>query len=234
MSVDIDGVILTKLDGDARGGAALSVKRRHRQAHQVRLAPARSSTTRVLPPRPHGQPHPRHGRRAHAHREGRGDVRPGRGRRDGGAPARAEFTFDDFLKQIKMCARWARFKGIVALLPGIPKEIRDIDVDERQIARIEAIVLSMTTEERARPEIIDGSRRRRIAAGSGHDVSAVNQLIKQFDQMKKMMKVMMKGGGKLPPGFDPGAGGAMPGGMQLPGMPGGAFPGGGAPGRRRR
>ncbi|MEO6867929.1 MAG: signal recognition particle protein, partial [Gaiellales bacterium] len=133
---------------------------------------------------------------------------------------KGQFTFEDFLKQMKMMRRMGSFKGILSMLPGIPKEIRNLDIDEKQIARIEAIVLSMTTEERAKPDIIDGARRRRIAAGSGHDVQAVNQLIKQFDQMRKMMKTMMKGGGKLPPGFDPGAPG---GGMQLPG--GGAFPG---------
>jgi signal recognition particle subunit SRP54 len=105
------------------------------------------------------------------------------------------------------------------MLPGIPKEIRDLDVDERQIARIEAIVLSMTAQERARPELIDGSRRRRIAAGSGHDVAAVNQLMKQFDEMRKMMRMMMKGGG-LPAGMG-GAGAADPSAANMAGMLGG-------------
>ncbi|MCW2925369.1 MAG: signal recognition particle protein, partial [Thermoleophilia bacterium] len=120
--------------------------------------------------------------------------------------------------------RMGSFKGILSMLPGIPKEIRNIDVDERQIARIEAIVLSMTKEERGKPELIDGARRRRIAAGSGHDVQAVNQLMKQFEEMRKMMRMLTKGGGKLPPdleGMLGGGGGGMPGGLQLPGGGGG-------------
>jgi signal recognition particle subunit SRP54 len=234
-AVAFDGVILTKLDGDARGGAALSVKSvTGKPIKFVALGEQLDALEYFHPDRMAsrilgmGDVLTLIEKAESAFEEDEAEAMEARLRK-------GQFTFDDFLKQMKMLRRMGSFKGVLALLPGIPKEIRDIDVDEKQIARIEAIVLSMTKAERADPDLIDGSRRRRIAAGSGHDVSAVNQLLKQFDQMKKMMKMMMKGGGKLPPGFDGGPGG-MPGGMQLPGMPGQA-PGSSLPGmggRRRR
>ena len=220
-AVSFDGVILTKLDGDARGGAALSVKSvTGKPIKFVALGEQLDALEYFHPDR------------MASRILGMGDVltliekAEQAFEEDEAADMEArlkkgQFTFDDFLKQMKMMRRMGSFKGILALLPGIPKEIRDIDVDEKQIARIEAIVLSMTKEERGNPDIIDHQRRRRIAAGSVHDIAAVNQLIKQFDQMRKMMKMMMKGGGKLPPGFggdDGGAGGLqLPNGMQLPG-----------------
>ncbi|MCW2921275.1 MAG: signal recognition particle protein [Thermoleophilia bacterium] len=219
-SVSFDGVILTKLDGDARGGAALSVKSvTGKPIKFVALGEQLDALEYFHPDR------------MASRILGMGDVltliekAEQAFEEDEAADMEArlkkgQFTFDDFLKQMKMMRRMGSFKGILALLPGIPKEIRDIDIDEKQIARIEAIVLSMTKEERGNPDLIDHQRRRRIADGSGHDIAAVNQLIKQFDQMRKMMKMMMKGGGKLPPGFggDDGAGGIqLPNGMQLPG-----------------
>jgi len=221
-AVAFDGVILTKLDGDARGGAALSVKSvTGKPIKFVALGEQLDALEYFHPDR------------MASRILGMGDVltliekAESAFEEDEAAQMEArlrkgQFTFDDFLKQMKLLRRMGSFKGILSMLPGIPKEVRNLDVDEKQIARIEAIVLSMTKEERANPDIIDGARRRRIAAGSGHDVQAVNQLLKQFGEMKKMMKMMMKGGGKLPPGFDPTAGGmGGPGGMQLPG----GFPG---------
>ena len=223
-TVAFDGVILTKLDGDARGGAALSVKSvTGKPIKFVALGEQLDALEYFHPDR------------MASRILGMGDMltliekAEQAFEEDEAADMEArlkkgQFTFDDFLKQMKMMRRMGSFKGILALLPGIPKEIRDIDIDEKQIARIEAIVLSMTKEERGNPEIIDHQRRRRIADGSGHDIAAVNQLIKQFDQMRKMMKMMMKGGGKLPPGFggDDGAGGMqLPNGLQLPGGLGG-------------
>jgi signal recognition particle subunit SRP54 len=213
-SVAFDGVILTKLDGDARGGAALSVKSvTGKPIKFVALGEQLDALEYFHPDR------------MASRILGMGDVLTLIEKAESAFEAdeaadmearlkKGQFTFDDFLKQMKMMRRMGSFKGILALLPGIPKEIRDIDVDEKQISRIEAIVLSMTKQERANPELIDGARRRRIAAGSGSDVQAVNQLLKQFEQMRKMMKMMMKGGGKLPPGF----GGGGPGGNPLEGM----------------
>ncbi len=218
-SVAFDGVILTKLDGDARGGAALSVKSvTGKPIKFVALGEQLDALEYFHPDR------------MASRILGMGDVltliekAEQAFEEDEAADMEArlkkgQFTFNDFLKQMKMMRRMGSFKGILALLPGIPTEIRDIDIDEKQIARIEAIVLSMTKAERDNPDIIDHQRRRRIAEGSGHDIAAVNQLIKQFDQMRKMMKTMLKGGGKLPPGFGGDDGGlpGMPGGLQLPG-----------------
>jgi signal recognition particle subunit SRP54 len=217
-AVAFDGVILTKLDGDARGGAALSVKSvTGKPIKFVALGEQLDALEYFHPDR------------MASRILGMGDVLTLIEKAESAFEAdeaavmearlkKGQFTFDDFLKQMKMMRRMGSFKGILALLPGIPKEIRDIDVDEKQISRIEAIVLSMTKAERANPELIDGARRRRIAAGSGSDVQAVNQLLKQFEQMRKMMKMMMKGGGKLPPGFggDGGPGGNPLEGLQLP------------------
>ena len=241
-AVSFDGVILTKLDGDARGGAALSVKSvTGKPIKFVALGETLDALEYFHPDR------------MASRILGMGDVltliekAESAFEEDEAADMEArlrkgQFTFDDFLKQMKMLRRMGSFKGILAMLPGVPKEVRDIDVDPKQMARVEAIVLSMTKEERANPDIIDGARRRRIAAGSGHDVQAVNALLKQFGEMKKMMKMMMKGGG-LPPGMAggdsmgmPGAGGSMPGGFPgaFPGAPGGALPSGGLPGAGKR
>ncbi|MCW2950307.1 MAG: signal recognition particle protein [Thermoleophilia bacterium] len=227
-AVAFDGVILTKLDGDARGGAALSVKSVTGKPIKFVALGEKLDALEYF-----------HPDRMASRILGMGDVltliekAEQAFEEDEAADMEARlrkgnFTFDDFLKQMKMLKKMGSFKSILAMLPGIPKEIRDVDIDDSQMGRVEAIVLSMTKEERRNPDIIDGARRRRIAAGSGHDVQAVNQLIKQFADMRKMMKTMMKSGGKLPPGFDGMGGPGMPGdmggaGAGLPG--GGAFPG---------
>jgi len=108
-----------------------------------------------------------------------------------------EFTFDDFLRSYKMLRRMGPLQGVVKLIPGLGKQLEGLDdVDERQLARVEGIVLSMTPHERRLPHVIDGSRRKRIAAGSGATVEQVNQLLEARKQMAKMMKQMSKG--KMP------------------------------------
>src|SRR5205085_2690815 len=117
-----------------------------------------------------------------------------------------QFTFDDFLRAQKMLKRMGPFQNVLKLIPGLGKQMGDIDVDDRQLARVEAIVLSMTPRERSLPHVIDGSRRQRIARGSGTTVQQVNQLLDARKQMEKMMKQMK--GGKMPslPGLEaPGA-----------------------------
>ena len=117
-----------------------------------------------------------------------------------------EFTFDDFLRSYKMLRRMGPLQGVLKLIPGMGKQLEGLDdVDERQLARVEGIVLSMTPQERRIPHVIDGSRRKRIAAGSGTSVEQVNQLLEARKQMEKMMKQM--GRGKMPalPGGAPGA-----------------------------
>jgi signal recognition particle subunit SRP54 len=115
-----------------------------------------------------------------------------------------EFTFDDFLRSYKMLRRMGPLQGVLKMIPGMGKQLEGLDeVDEKQLARVEAIVLSMTPQERRLPHVIDGSRRKRIAAGSGTTVEQVNQLLEARKQMAKMMKQLGKG--KMP---------------ALPGMPG--------------
>ncbi|MBR7165738.1 MAG: signal recognition particle protein, partial [Clostridia bacterium] len=107
------------------------------------------------------------------------------------------FTLDDFLEQLHALKKMGNLDQIISMLPGVkPGALKDVNVDEAQMARTEAIVLSMTKKERINPDIINGSRRKRIAKGSGTPVEDVNRLLKQFDQMKKMMKQMTGGGMK--------------------------------------
>jgi len=129
---------------------------------------------------------------------------------------KGEFSFDDFLKSYKMLRRMGPLQGVLKMIPGLGKQLEGLDqVDERQLGQVEAIILSMTPHERRVPHVIDGSRRLRIAAGSGTTVEQVNQLIEGRKQMAKMMKAM--GSGKMP---------SLPGTMPQTGVPGG---GGGKP-----
>ena len=99
---------------------------------------------------------------------------------------------------MKNIRKMGSFKQILAMIPGIPKEIKDVDIDEKQLLRIDAIITSMTKEERRNPKILNASRRQRIAKGSGNKVQDINRFIDQFSQMQKMMKSMMNGNGKYP------------------------------------
>jgi signal recognition particle subunit SRP54 len=108
-----------------------------------------------------------------------------------------EFTLEDFLKQLKMVRRMGPLQSIMGMIPGLAgHQLANTKVDERELDRVEAIILSMTPEERRRPELIKGSRRLRIAKGSGTNVQSVNQLVKQFDQMRKLMRQI--GRGRMP------------------------------------
>jgi signal recognition particle subunit SRP54 len=184
----LDGVILTKLDGDARGGAALSVK------EVVGKPIAFASTGEKIDDFDLFHPDRLAGRIL-----GQGDVltliekaeQVYEEQEAEEAAARlleGRFTFDDFLEQMQQLKKMGPLQNLVGMLPGMPKEIRNAQIDDKQIGRIEAIIRSMTRAERIDPHIIDGSRRVRIASGSGTDPGEVAQLVKQFDQMQKMMK----------------------------------------------
>jgi signal recognition particle subunit SRP54 len=107
-----------------------------------------------------------------------------------------EFTFDDFLASYKMLRRMGPLQGVLSMIPGMGKQLQGLDINEKQMGQVEAIVLSMTPRERRMPHLIDGSRRKRIAAGSGTTIQQVNQLLSARKQMQKMMKQMKKG--KMP------------------------------------
>jgi signal recognition particle subunit SRP54 len=193
-----DGVVMTKLDGDARGGAALSVK-------AVTGKPILfASTGEKL-----DQFERFHPDRMAQRILGMGDVLTliekaeretdeEQAREMERKLRKAEFTLEDFLGQLKQVRRMGPISSLLGMIPGLAgaKELRGVKVEEREIDRVEAIILSMTAEERRRPELIKGSRRLRIARGSGTTVQAVNQLVKQFDQMRKLMKRL--GEGKMP------------------------------------
>ena len=191
--VDFDGVVLTKLDGDARGGAALSVKAV--TGRPIKLA----STGEKLDQLEYFHPD-----RMASRILGMGDVLTLIERAEQAieedeqeemeARLRAgQFTFDDFLAAQKMIKKMGPLQGIVKLIPGIGSQLDGVDIDERQLARVEAIVLSMTPQERRLPSIIDGARRRRIARGSGTTPQDVNQLLRARKEMEKMMKQLKRG-----------------------------------------
>jgi signal recognition particle subunit SRP54 len=195
---EFDGVVMTKLDGDARGGAALSIK-------EVTGKPILyASTGEKL-----GDFEPFHPDRMASRILGMGDVLSFIERAEKTVDAdraaelerkirKQEFGLDDFLDQMKQIRRMGPIGGLLGMLPGFGqlKQLKNAKVDERELDRLEAIVTSMTIAERRNPKLIDGSRRKRIAAGSGTSVQAVNQLVKQFAQMQKMMRSIQQG--KMP------------------------------------
>jgi signal recognition particle subunit SRP54 len=205
--IDFDGVLMTKLDGDARGGAALSVKAV--TGKPIKLA----SVGEKLDALEWFHPDRMAGRIL-----GMGDVLTLIERAEAAVAddekeelerrmMAGEFSFDDFLKSYKMLRRMGPLQGVLKLIPGLGKQLEGLDqVDEKQLGQVEAIILSMTPQERRVPHVIDGSRRKRIAAGSGTTVQQVNQLLEGRKQMAKMMKMM--GSGKMPslPGTMPPAG----------------------------
>ncbi len=197
--VEFDGILLTKLDGDARGGAALSV--RAVTGKPILFA----STGEKLDALERFHPE-----RMASRILGMGDVLTLIEKAEEVSDQkqaeelerkirRQEFTLDDFLTQLKQVRRMGPLTNVLRLMPGMGgamRQLRDLQMDERELDRIEAIVLSMTPAERSQPQIIDGSRRKRIARGSGTTVQAVNQLVKQFAQMKKLMAQLARG--KMP------------------------------------
>ncbi|MBA3717417.1 MAG: signal recognition particle protein [Actinobacteria bacterium] len=194
--VSFDGVVLTKLDGDARGGAALSVKAV--TGKPIKLA----STGEKLDQLEYFHPD-----RMASRILGMGDVLSLIEKAEAAADddekeslerrlRAGEFSFDDFLASYRMLQRMGPLKNVISMIPGVSKQLKGVDIDERELARVEAIVLSMTPAERARPHLINGSRRLRIAKGSGVTVQQVNQLLTARKQMEKMMKQLGKG--KMP------------------------------------
>ena len=195
--VAFDGIVLTKLDGDARGGAALSVKAVTGRPIKLASVGERLDQLEYF-----------HPDRMASRILGMGDVLTLVERAEAAVDKeeaeemerrlmKGEFSFDDFLRSYKMLRRMGPLQGVLKLIPGLGSQLDGLeDVDERQLGRVEAIVLSMTPQERRFPHVIDGSRRQRIAKGSGTTVQQVNQLLEARKQMAKMMKQLGKG--KLP------------------------------------
>ena len=201
--VAFDGVVLTKLDGDARGGAALSVKAV--TGRPIKLVSVGEKLAQLEYFHPD---------RMASRILGMGDVlslvekAEEAIEEDEQAEMEArirkgQFTFDDFLSAQRMLRRMGPLQGVLKMIPGLGSQLKDVQIDERELKRVEAIVLSMTPKERATPHLIDGKRRLRIARGSGTNVQQVNRLLEARKQMEKMMKGMSKG--KMPqiPGLTP-------------------------------
>lgn len=204
--LDITGVVMTKMDGDTRGGAALSVKYITGKPIKFIGTGEKLDAIEVF-----------HPDRMASRILGMGDILSliekaeaaydEKNAKEMEKKLREQtFTLDDFLDQMKQLKKMGNIEQLVGMMPGVkPGALKDAQLDESQMGRIEAIILSMTKAERTKPEIINGSRRKRIAKGSGTSVEEVNKLLRQFDQMKKMMKQLtgmgkrrMFGGMKLP------------------------------------
>ena len=194
-TLGIDGVVLTKLDGDTRGGAALSVRAVTGKPVKFCGTGEKLDDLEVF-----------HPERMASRILGMGDVmsliekaQQQIDEKEAEALARKmqqdKFDFNDLLDQFRQIQKMGDIKGMLSMIPGLGKQLRDVDIDEKQFTRTEAIILSMTKEERAKPDLINPSRKRRIAAGCGMKVEDVNRLIKQYESMRQMMK-QMKGLGK--------------------------------------
>ena len=193
-AVDFDGVVLTKLDGDARGGAALSVRAvtgkpiifasvgekldQLEEFHPDRMASRILGMGDVLTLIERAQENIDEGEALELERKLK----------------TSEFGLDDLLDQLRRIRKMGSLRSLLGMIPGIGKQVKDMQVDDKQLDRVEAMILSMTPSERRNPSLIDGSRRRRIATGSGTSVQQINQLLQQHRQMKKMMKQVAAGG----------------------------------------
>ena len=194
--LNFDGVVLTKLDGDTRGGAALTIRSVVDKPIKFIGTSEKMDGLDVF-----------HPERMASRILGMGDVislveraqqqfNEEEARKVQKKIAENKFGFDDFLKQIQQVKKMGNMKDLVSMIPGIGKSMKDVDIDDDAFKGIEAIINSMTKKERENPRLLNGSRKKRIADGSGTSVVEVNQLIKQFSQMGKMMKMMQGGGAK--------------------------------------
>ena len=192
--LDFDGVVLTKLDGDTRGGAALSIRTVVTKPIKFIGTGEKMEAIDAF-----------HPSRMADRILGMGDVvslveraqeqyDEEEARRLQKKIAKNKFDFNDFLGQINQIKKMGNLKDLAAMIPGVGKQLKDIDIDDNAFKGIEAIIQSMTPKERSNPEILNQSRRMRIAKGSGTNIQEVNRLIKQFDQTRKMMKMVTGSG----------------------------------------
>src|SRR4030042_827352 len=188
--VNFDGVGLTKLDGDTRGGCALSIKAVVDKPIKFISLGEKLDSIEIF-----------HPDRLAARILGKGDVvslvekaQQQFDEKEAEALEKKllsnQFDFEDFLKQIKTIKKMGSLKSLLGMMPGIGSALKDTDIDDRQFVKVEAIIQSMTKEERAKPKILNGNRRKRIARGSGNSVQDVNRLINKFTQMQNMMKML--------------------------------------------
>ena len=194
--LDFDGVVLTKLDGDTRGGAALSIRTVVDKPIKFVGTGEKMEALDVF-----------HPERMADRILGMGDIvslveraqeqyDEAEARKLQKKIQKNKFDFEDFLTQIRQIKKMGNIKDLAAMIPGVGKALKDVDIDDNAFKSVEAIIQSMTPYERRNPQVLNHSRRQRIAKGSGTDINEVNRLIKQFDQMRKMMKMMTGTGGR--------------------------------------
>lgn len=192
--LDFDGVVLTKLDGDTRGGAALSIRSVVNKPVKFVSSGEKMDAIDIFYPE-----------RMADRILGMGDIvsfvekaqeqfDAEEARKLQKKIARNQFDFNDFINQIQQIKKMGNVKDLMAMIPGVGKAVKDLDIDDNAFRSIEAIIRSMTPEERQNPQVLNGSRRKRIALGSGTTVQDVNRLVKQFDETRRMMKMVSKGG----------------------------------------
>ena len=191
--LNFDGVILTKMDGDTRGGAALTIKAVVNKPIKFIGVGEKMEALNVF-----------HPDRMAERILGMGDIRSFVEKAQEQIDeeeamklqkklAKNQFDFNDFLTQIAQIKKMGNIKDLMSMIPGVGKVVKDMDIDENSFKGVEAIILSMTPEERKNPDIINGSRKKRIALGSGKDIQEVNKLIKQFNETRKVMKLVNNG-----------------------------------------
>ncbi|MDR0559278.1 MAG: signal recognition particle protein [Prevotellaceae bacterium] len=191
--LDFDGVVLTKLDGDTRGGAALSIRSVVKKPIKFMSSGEKLNSLDIFYPD-----------RMASRILGQGDIQTvveriqkliddDEAKRMQKRLVKDQFNFNDFYKQIQQIKKMGNLKDLMGMIPGVGKMMKDVEINEDSFKATESIILSMTPAEREQPHIINTSRRRRLAAGSGTDIVSVNRLMKQFDDMKKMMKTVAKG-----------------------------------------
>src|SRR5215211_2715779 len=200
--LDFSGVVLTKLDGDTRGGAALSIKYTVEKPIKFVSSGEKMDTLDVFYPERMAQRILGMGDITTLVERAQEQYDEEQARKLEKRIRKNQFDFEDFKQQLEQIKKMGNIKDLLGMIPGIGKAIKDIDISDDSFKGIEAIINSMTPEERANPDLIDGSRKKRISKGCGKDISDVNAFMKQFDQMREMMKTMNK----------------MPMGRMMPGM----------------
>jgi len=191
--LNFDGVVLTKLDGDTRGGAALSIREVVNKPIKFVGTGEKPDALDVFYPERMADRILGMGDIVSLVERAQEQINVEEARRLQKKLAKDQFTFDDFLSQIQQIKKMGNMKDLVGMIPGMGKMMKDVDIDDNAFKSIEAIIKSMTPAERSNPGLLNGTRRKRIAIGSGTDIQEVNRLIKQFDETRKLMKLAAGG-----------------------------------------
>jgi signal recognition particle subunit SRP54 len=190
--LDFSGVVLTKMDGDTRGGAALSIKYTVTKPIKFISSGEKLDTLDVFYPDRMAQRILGMGDITTLVEKAQEQYDEAEARKLEKKIRKNQFDFEDFKQQLEQIKKMGNIKDLLGMIPGVGKAVKDIDISDDSFKGIEAIIGSMTPFERANPDVIDQSRRKRLALGSGKDINEINAFLKQFDQMKQMMKTMNK------------------------------------------